>query len=107
MKAKQLQQRNYTIGIPQQYEDNQNLYTISTVANNGSSLMGGIGGLLDSVLGGIADAVLGGMDMINRRRQNENATALAQDSLSNSGNTTTTILICAALVIVVYFYFKK
>lgn len=107
MKTKQTKQRNYTIGIPSQYTDNKNLYGTSTTANNGSSLLGGVGGLLDSVVGGIGDVVTDIVGLGNQRRANDNATALAQDQLSNSGNTTTTLLICVALVIVIYFYFKK
>ncbi|MBO7201854.1 MAG: hypothetical protein J6V54_10745 [Bacteroidales bacterium] len=107
MKPKQLQQRNYTIGIPAQYTDNQNLYGTSTAANNGSSLLGGLESLLGNVVGGINNAINDGIDLLTRGRLSDNATALEQDRLSMQSSTSTTLMVCAALVIVVYLYFKK
>ena len=107
MKAKQQTTRSYTIGIPSQYKDNANLYSTSTTANESSSLLGSVGGMLSNVISGIGNAVTNGINLINQRRQNDNATTLAQDQLSTSGNTTTTVLVCAALVAIIYFYFKK
>lgn len=107
MKAKQLTTKNYTIGIPAQYKDNANLYDTTTDANRSSSLLSGVGNMIGNIISGIGNAVTNGMGMINQRRANDNATALAQDQLSTGGNTTTTILVCAALVAVIYFYFKK
>lgn len=107
MKAKQLNSKNYTIGIPTQYKDSENLYTTTTAANQSSSLFGGVGNMIGSIISGIGNSITDGIGMINQRRANDNATALAQDQLSTTGNTTTTILVCAALVAVIYFYFKK
>ena len=109
MKAKKNTQRNYTIGIPTQYRDNQNLYTTSTTANQNSSLLTEIGNVAGGIISGVNNAVNTGLDIIFGRSAaaNDNATLLEQERLNNSGNTTTTLLICAALVVVVYFYFKK
>ena len=105
MKAKQLNSKNYTIGIPAQYKDSENLYTTTTAANQSSNLLTGIG----NIISGVNNAVNTGLDMIFGRSAaaNDNATLLEQERLNNSGNTTTTILVCAALVAVIYFYFKK
>ena len=107
MKTKELQNTNYTISVPSQYVDNANLYNLDTSSAGSVSLLGGVASLLGSVVTGIGNTIGGVVGLVNDRRANDNATALAQDSLASTATSSTTMWVCLALMAIIYFYFKK